>query len=369
MAKVKPEFIDRVKKLGAFDISACYSCGNCTAICPLTNENYSFPRKLIRYSLLGIEEKITAAPDLWLCYYCGECTDTCPREADPGGLMMALRRWAIRKYSLGRIADLFYGRISSWITWLILTLIATLGLIYFRNPHPETTRAVPLSFIGLDFLHYAGLVMGIFVAFFALTHIFIMVKSLAKNPASPPRTPRKLLTSLIKVMINEVLLQKRFRDCEESERYLPHLALFWGFAGLFLATILVFGVDFFGFPEFFRPVAKATGIVFGLILIYGAGYFILLRLKRPNSYSQYSHPTDWLFLLWMFLAGLTGFILDIFKWLNLPWPTYIAFAVHLVIVFNLLITAPFTKFAHALYRPLALWLAGEGESTNTESTP
>jgi hypothetical protein len=28
---------------------------------------------------------------------------------------------------------------------------------------------------------------------------------------------------------------------------------------------------------------------------------------------------------------------------------------HLIAVFDLLITAPFTKFAHALYRPLALW--------------
>jgi len=368
MTKVKPEFIDQVKKLGAFDISACYNCGNCTAICPLSNENHSFPRKLIRYSLLGIEEKITAAPDLWLCYYCGECSDTCPREADPGGLMMALRRWAIRKYSLGKIADLFYGRISSWLTWIILTFVASLGIIYFRNPHPDTAQAVPISFIGLDFLHTAGLVMGLFIAFFALAHILIMLKSLNKNSSLPSRSPQKLLTSLIKVITNEIILQKRFRDCSESDRYLPHLALFWGFAGLFLATILVFGADFYGFPEIFRLFAKIMGIIFGLILLYGAGYFILLRLQRPNNYSEYSHPSDWLFLLWMFLAGLTGFILDIFKWLNLPWPTYIAFAFHLVIVFNLLVTAPFTKFAHALYRPLALWLAGEEESPSSETT-
>jgi len=32
------------------------------------------------------------------------------------------------------------------------------------------------------------------------------------------------------------------------------------------------------------------------------------------------------------------------------------YAFHLVVVFDLIVLAPFTKFAHAIYRPLAIWM-------------
>ena len=43
-------------------MSACFSCGNCTAICPLSENDATFPRRMIRYaqvraqidSLLGV---------------------------------------------------------------------------------------------------------------------------------------------------------------------------------------------------------------------------------------------------------------------------------------------------------------------------
>ena len=77
--KVNPELIDEIKKYGAFDISACFNCGNCTAVCPLSKEDASFPRKLIRAGHVGMEEKIGSALEPWHCYYCGECSATCPR--------------------------------------------------------------------------------------------------------------------------------------------------------------------------------------------------------------------------------------------------------------------------------------------------
>jgi len=45
MLKINPEFVNGLKKFGAVDINACYNCGNCTAICPLSDEDNSFPRK------------------------------------------------------------------------------------------------------------------------------------------------------------------------------------------------------------------------------------------------------------------------------------------------------------------------------------
>ena len=101
MERVNTKLVDDVKKLGAFDLDACYSCGNCSAICPLSEGEVSFPRKMIRYAMLGLEGKIVSSAEPWLCYYCGECSETCPREADPGDRLWGLS-WRVRDADLAR---------------------------------------------------------------------------------------------------------------------------------------------------------------------------------------------------------------------------------------------------------------------------
>ena len=77
---------------------ACFSCGNCTAICNLTDKTDVFPRRLIHYGQLGLTKELLSSKELWTCYYCGECSQTCPREAEPGEYMAAVRRYAISKF-------------------------------------------------------------------------------------------------------------------------------------------------------------------------------------------------------------------------------------------------------------------------------
>ena len=96
---VKPQLFTEIKKLGAFDVTACMNCGVCTASCPLSVSGNEFPRKLIRYAILGLKDKVLSRPEPWLCYYCGDCSQTCPSQADPGRFMMAVRRYAIIEYS------------------------------------------------------------------------------------------------------------------------------------------------------------------------------------------------------------------------------------------------------------------------------
>ena len=104
MATINFEFADDIKKFGAKDFDACFNCGTCTAICDLSDADNSFPRKMIRYTTLGMEDEIKTSLDPWLCYYCGDCSVSCPRQAEPGNLMMSLRRW-ITQVSATRIAQ------------------------------------------------------------------------------------------------------------------------------------------------------------------------------------------------------------------------------------------------------------------------
>jgi len=97
MTLVDLEFSEQLERFGVDKAMACFNCGTCAAICPLIHEH--FPRKMIRYAQLGARGQILAeANELWRCLHCGLCTHTCPREANPGELILGLRRFVIANW-------------------------------------------------------------------------------------------------------------------------------------------------------------------------------------------------------------------------------------------------------------------------------
>ena len=66
-----PHLITDLKKFGAAEINACFSCGNCTAICPLADDDATFPRRFIRLAQVGLTQELVASKELWTCYQCG----------------------------------------------------------------------------------------------------------------------------------------------------------------------------------------------------------------------------------------------------------------------------------------------------------
>jgi nitrate reductase gamma subunit len=81
------------------------------------------------------------------------------------------------------------------------------------------------------------------------------------------------------------------------------------------------------------------------------------RIRKADISAEHTHFTDWIFLVLLLLAGLTGFILEGADYAGEPMLVYSALVVHLVVVFELLVMMPFSKFAHAFYRPLAIWVS------------
>ncbi|MDD4857070.1 MAG: 4Fe-4S dicluster domain-containing protein [Candidatus Krumholzibacteria bacterium] len=357
MERADLQMIEEIKKLGGTDLAACYSCGACSAVCPLSEGDLSFPRKMIRYALLGLEGRILASPEPWLCYYCGECSKTCPREADPGGLMMALRRLAIRRYSIGRAADVFYSAFASGVAWMILTAVAIAAIFLFYNRGMDRTEVDFLSFISLERIHIAGIAIASFVAAAFLANVWIMYRIM--NRGAHGAAPRAGGAGRSRLgAIRETILQERFGECEDDAyRRLAHLGVSWGFMGMLLATAVIAAIDFkwIALP---RWTSLAIGSVSGVATILGVAYFGYLRLGRRSEYSKYSHRTDWAFLALVALSVVSGYVMVAFRFMHMPMAAYGTYAFHLVFVFNLLVSLPFTKFAHVLYRPIALWLAG-----------
>ncbi len=351
-------FTKEIFNLGGEGIKKCYQCGNCTATCPLSEENIVKTRKLIKYVQLGLKDRVLGELTPWLCYYCGECSDTCPKQADPGEIMMAIRRYQIQQFSWGRIAKVFYSKTAAAVTFILFTIFVITAFYFFHGP--MVTEYVDIySFISYDLIHGVGIVAGIFIGLSALANLVIMYNHVKRvNRSKNPAGIGKWIKGLIVTIVNEVLLQLRFTKCTNGKnRYIAHMSLFWGFIGLFIAT----GIHYIGdilniHVDVIYP--RTLGIITGILLMYGSSYFIYKRLEKKENYTKYSHFSDWLFLILVFMTGLTGFLIDVFLYANMAMATYIMYALHLLFVFDLLVTAPFTKFVHAVYRPLALWVNG-----------
>lgn len=97
MALVNPNFAEELAEYGNETALECFNCGTCAAICPLIYEH--FPRRMIRYIQLGARDRILEnAQELWRCLHCGLCTQTCPREADPGEVILGLKRYVVSNW-------------------------------------------------------------------------------------------------------------------------------------------------------------------------------------------------------------------------------------------------------------------------------
>ncbi len=369
--RADPRFLDELGKYGKVNVSACFNCGNCTAVCPLSSGGSSFPRRMIRYAQLGMKEKLLRSKELWLCYYCGECTTTCPRQADPGEFMAAARRYAIARYDrLGLARRLYTSTIFNVLFLVGLAIGLGLFIYTFHGPMPGDSLRL-FAFIPVPVIHTLGVITGVIVLLIALAGMATMSIQISQEAKFPKGTRLNWLGALWKTIGVEALGQQRYRqDCEARDGKQPgylqkwfiHASMLWGFLGLFAATALDYSLDLAGVKPTgtWVPIwypTRLVGTLAGALLIYGVTLAIVKRLRKQDEASLHSTSSDWSFLVLLWLAGMTGFALEVAVYLPQPYAwSYWMLLVHLVVVIELLLLIPFTKFAHAVYRTIALYV-------------
>ena len=81
---------------GAENFKRCFSCGTCTASCPVAevNEEYD-PRKIIRMAILGMRKEVLSSDLLWMCSRCYTCYARCPQDVKFTDVMVVLREMAV----------------------------------------------------------------------------------------------------------------------------------------------------------------------------------------------------------------------------------------------------------------------------------
>ncbi len=341
MARINPEFAKEINKYGSYDFNACYNCGNCTAVCSLSDETNSFPRKMLRASVLGLEDKIQGSLDPWLCYYCGDCSTTCPREANPGELMMSLRRWLTAKYDWTGLSGLLYKYLPFAILAFILTAVAVFFYSAYSNHNVESV---------MHFGHqFEMIAIAAVFAFILLPNImrmwyFVIVKPKVKIPF------KRYLTTTKDLFVH-MFTQKRTLGCDDSQaRWFAHLILVLGYLALLFTTVVL---DWFGTTnKFIIYLGYAESIaVFAVTFIFMMG-----RVRKNKEVNKYSQPSDWFFVIWLFLMGLTAFIVRLLIDINLIEANFWVYLVHLIILVQwALIIVPFGKWTHFLYRSFAMY--------------
>ncbi len=83
---------------GAENFKKCFTCGTCTASCPVAevNEKYD-PRKIIRMAILGMREQVLSSDLLWMCSRCYTCYALCPQNVKFTDVMEVLRDMAVKE--------------------------------------------------------------------------------------------------------------------------------------------------------------------------------------------------------------------------------------------------------------------------------
>jgi len=363
---VNPAGCREIAQFGCEDLAKCYNCGNCTAVCSLAGPEAVFPRKVIRYAQLGLRDKLLASTEPWLCYYCGECSQTCPRQANPGEIMMSMRRWLTAQYDCSGLARKFY--LSTRWEFGALAVVAAFVVAMFLLFHgPVITERVELNtFAPVFWVELGDWILAVGLGSLLLINVFRMVRfSLSSQRGR--RIPLSLWLSEFRTLVVHFLTQKRWRDCQSPTRWWRHVLLVSGYLTMMLLVIVL--LRWFQTDGSDWRMIDLLGYYATAVLLLFTGEAFLGRLRRRDEIHKHSHVSDWTFLVLLLATSLTGILVHLFRLAGLAVPTYAMYVVHLAIAVPMLVVeVPFGKWSHLAYRPLALYLLAikrRAEQANT----
>jgi hypothetical protein len=260
--------------------------------------------------------------------------------------------------------------VLSVLFMLALGIVLAGFMVTVHGPMPGDALRL-FEFIPAKVIHDLGLAVILIVFLAGLSGAATMVVQLGRAGGFPRGARLNWLEALWEVVGMEVLAQRRYRqECTETsdrsawylQKWFVHASTMGGFLGLLAATVLDYALELLGVKPIgtWVPVwypIRLLGTVAGLFLVYGTSVAILKRLRRADEASRHSSLSDWAFLTMLWLSGVSGFVLELALYLpQAPAWGYWMLLFHVALAMELVLLAPFTKFAHAFYRTVALYM-------------
>lgn len=353
---IRPGLVDELKAYGAEDVSKCFNCGNCSAVCVHSEAPHVLPRRPIHALQLGLESKLRGSLEPWLCYYCGECSEQCPKGAEPGETMMSLRRWLTSTYDFSGISRLFY---RSW-RWELFFVIAAavltgLGFTLFGMSQGSISHYDGAqAFLPSAMIHRFDWTMAAVLVVLLGVNSIRMWRSVMR--AADVRPSLGSYVAGLYTLPVHFFTQPKYRQCDRKRPWLVHLVLMLSYVTMLVLIMF-----------FLREMAAGPAIdwrvhVFGYLASAGLIIAVLLnlrgRIKRDSPQHAHSHESDWMFLVLLLMVAVTGVLQHILHRSGLDAAANVVYVVHLMgVVPMLVLEVPFGKWAHLAYRPLAVYFA------------
>ncbi|MDY7033314.1 MAG: quinone-interacting membrane-bound oxidoreductase complex subunit QmoC [Thermodesulfobacteriota bacterium] len=362
---VEPDmsFVRKIVGFGGDTLKKCFQCATCSVVCNLSPERSPFPRKEMIWAQWGLKDRLMKDPDVWLCHQCNDCSVYCPRGAKPGDVLAAIRNYSFTHYS----APSFLGKALSEGKYLPLLLAFPVVLFLFL-----------LGITGHLNIPEGPIVFEKFVPHYIVDPVFIMVSILVvislivgvgkfwngmKEGVHPCESKGLPVGDFIKLhvvpTIIDIFKHSKFMDCDKNKfRYLAHLLIFYSFIALAVVTGIVFLGIYFIRIEHMLPLAQLNPIKIlanlgAVALIAGCTIVISNRLKEEEDKSTSSY-FDWVFIIMVYAVAISGLLTELTRLADVAVIAYSLYFIHLVLVFYLIAYLPFSKFAHMIYRTVAL---------------
>jgi hypothetical protein len=336
------------------------NCGFCTATCTLSTESEAFPRSIVHLLQVGHRERLAGSLEPWLCHYCGDCSESCPRNANPGEIMMAARRYLAGVYDwTGITARVLRSR--AWhIGALSVTAGATLALIilyhvwYVQFPF-SVFVSTPMGMEHMfPWMTYCTVAVVLLPLALILSRIPLIWRSAMREERSGP-VPVSNYAAEAPTYVRHTLTQSRMRDCPDRSRWLGHWLLAFGVT--LMVVIKLFALQWFqtdAIYPIYDPQRWLGYLGFGCI-VYGVGDIWVRRRRAAHKPMRFE---DLILPALLLATALSGMAVHASRYAGFPMAAHYFYAAHVVIAAPLLlIELPFGAWSHAIYRPLALYLA------------
>jgi quinone-modifying oxidoreductase subunit QmoC len=372
-ADLRAEFFDR----GGENAAKCYQCATCSSVCELAPADAPFPRRQILLAQWGLFDQLMGDPGVWLCHQCNDCSVRCPRDVRPGDVMAALRAMVVEKLAFPHALGSLVGNVKK--TWPLLVFgpilfwVVLLGLTTGLQAHEAHHGLVPGPTMGQFFYdqyvpHY--LIYSVYFTAVAWVCLALFTSGMKfwKLMGDKQTRSGSFVPAIIGVVV-DIAFHNKFASCDRgvAKRRWGHFFVMWGFVGAavtsgFAVVYLYRDTVFFSWLnlQYAYPVpithwVKWLGNVSAISLVFGGLLLFVNRLQQDDKLVGATTAFD-RFFLWVVLAVIgTGVFTEIFRFIDVdPTVGFTVYIIHLGVVLCLFLTLPYSKFAHILYRTLAM---------------
>ncbi len=356
-----PGLLADIRRYGKFDTTGCYQCGSCTLACELVTDFASFPRRSIRYALLGLRKPLVESLEPWICHDCGDCSILCPRQADPRMSMMTLRRFLTAQYDWTRIsARLLRSRAWHIGALTFVSAIAVALLIWYHVSH------VGLPFSGwvatpfglehmFPIMTYYTLTVLLLPLFLLLSRVFLIWR-LMMGGEGQPHIPFSVYAVEAVTYVHHTVTHTLMRKCPDRGRWLGHWLLALG--TMMMLAVKVFALQWFqtdSIYPLYHP-QRWLGYLATACILYGLGDIFVGRIRAVKEFYKETNFEDLVFPVLLLLTAVSGIAVHILRYAGFELACHFAYALHVVIATPmLLVEMSAGKWSHMIYRPLALY--------------